>query len=70
MNKIFQDLKVEIEINKKNANWKKSGNKNLGIEPWTTMASPTNKTQEMEDRILGIEDMIEKISTLVKENVV
>lgn len=70
MSRIFQDLKVEIEINKKNANWKKSGNKNLGIGPRTTMASPTNKTQEMEHRISGIEDMIEKISTLVKENAV
>ena len=35
----------------------------------TTDAGISYRLQEMEDRILGIEDKIEKIDSLVKENV-
>ena len=43
--------------------------KNLGILTRTIAASITNKIQEMEERISGIEDMIEEMYTLVKQNV-
>ena len=43
--------------------------KNLGIQTEITEASFTNRTQEMEGRILGTVDTIEDIDNSVKENV-
>ena len=42
---------------------------NLGKQTGTTDASITNRIQEMEERISGIEDMLEEINSLVKGNV-
>ena len=42
---------------------------NLGKRTGTTDTSITNRIQEMEDRISGVEDRTEEIDTSVKENV-
>ena len=42
---------------------------NLGKLIGTTDASITNRIQEMEERISGIEDVIKEIDTSVKENI-
>jgi hypothetical protein len=41
--------------------------KNLGVWTESTKASFTNRIQEMEKRILSIENMKEEIYTMVKE---
>jgi fibrillarin-like rRNA methylase len=41
----------------------------LGIQTGTTKSRISNETQELEGRISGVEDMIEEMDTLVKENV-
>jgi hypothetical protein len=43
--------------------------KNLGKRRGTTDESITNRMQEMEERLSGLEDTIEKIDTSAKENV-
>ena len=43
--------------------------KNLSKQTGTTDANITNRIQEMEERISGIEDTIEEIDSSVKENV-
>ena len=43
--------------------------KNLGKRSGTTGASITNRKQEMEERISGIEDTIEDIEISVDENI-
>ena len=42
---------------------------NLGKQIGTTAPSITNRMQEMEERISGIENTIEEIDLLVKENI-
>ena len=42
---------------------------NLGKRTGTAEVSITNRIQEMEERISGIEDTIEEIDTSVKENI-
>ena len=42
---------------------------NLGKQTGTINASVTNRIQEMEERISGVEGTIEDINTLVIENV-
>ena len=44
------------------------GLENLGKESVVIDASITNRTQEIEERISGAEDIIENIDTRVKEN--
>lgn len=41
--------------------------KNLGTKTGTSQVSLTNGMQEMEERILGIEDMLEEMDTFVKK---
>ena len=41
---------------------------NLGLRSGTTDASITNRIQELEERISGLEDTIENIHTSVKES--
>ena len=41
---------------------------NLGKRSGTIDARITNKIQEIEERISGVEDSIEDIDTMVKEN--
>jgi hypothetical protein len=61
MNKIVQDLKMEIEAIKKTQTEGILEMVNLGKRTGTTEARITNRTQEMEERISGIDDMIEEI---------
>ena len=41
---------------------------NLGKRSWATDASINNRIQEIEERISGLEDTLEDIDTIVKEN--
>ena len=41
---------------------------NLGKKSGVTDASITNRVQEIEERISGVEDIIEDIDTTIKEN--
>ena len=41
----------------------------VGKQSGTTDVSITNRIQEMEERISGVEDTIEEIDSLAKENV-
>jgi hypothetical protein len=67
MSKIIQDLKTEIETVKKKIQTEgilemEFLRKNTGI----TDTSITNRIQETEERISGIENMIEEFDTYVK----
>jgi hypothetical protein len=64
-----QDLKMEIEAIKNAQTEGILGMENLGKRTGTTDASIINRTQEMEEKILGVEDAVEEIDTAVKENV-
>lgn len=59
-NKTIQDLKVEIVSVKKTHTEGNLEVKTLWTQTGTTVASFTNRTEEIEERILGVEDMIEK----------
>ena len=60
MNKTVQDLKIEIEAIKKSQMEAILEMENLGKRTGTAEVSITNRIQEMEERISGIEDTIEK----------
>jgi predicted nucleic acid-binding Zn-ribbon protein len=62
MNKIVQDLKIEVEAIKKTQSEGILEMENLG----TTELSITNRIQEMEERISGIEDAIEEVNASKK----
>ncbi|KAL6082496.1 hypothetical protein STEG23_002745 [Scotinomys teguina] len=68
VNETVQELKTEIEAIKKTQTEGKLEMDNLSKLTGTTDASITNRTQEVEDRISGIEDTIEEIDISVKEN--
>jgi hypothetical protein len=69
LNKIFQDLKLEIEtIKNKSQRETTLEIKNLGKRSVDTDASITNRIQKIEERISGAEYTIENIDTIVKEN--
>jgi hypothetical protein len=63
LNKIFQDLKIEIETIKK-SQWETT----LETENVGKRSEVTNRMQEIEKRISGAEDFIENIGTTVKQN--
>lgn len=64
-----QDLKTETEaIRKTQTEWNLEM-ENLGKGSGTTEASINNRIQKMEEKILGIEDMLEEIDLVIKENV-
>ncbi|KAL6056636.1 hypothetical protein STEG23_020363 [Scotinomys teguina] len=63
-----QDLKTEIEAIKKKQTERRLEIENLSKRTGTTDANITNRIQEMEDRISGIEDTIEETDLLAKEN--
>lgn len=67
--KTFQDINVEIESSKKSQTDIKVKMKNLESQTKSSEESPTNTFQAMEWRILTLEDKIEEVSILVKENV-
>ena len=69
MNKTVQGLKVEIEpIKKAHAEGNMEMN-NLETQAEAPEASLTNRIQEMEEKISGMEDAVEEMDALVKENV-
>jgi RNA processing factor Prp31 len=53
LNKLIEDLKVEIE--------------NLGKRSGITDVSITNRIQEIEERTTGVEETVEEIDTTVKK---
>jgi hypothetical protein len=66
MNETVQDLKIEIKAIKKTKIEEILEMKNFEIQTGTTGADFANGIQELEERILNIEDMIEEIDTPVK----
>lgn len=60
---------MEIESVKKTQTEGNLEVENVGTQTGTSEVSLTNRTQEMEERIPGIEDTIKEKDTLVKENV-
>jgi hypothetical protein len=68
LNKTIQDLKKEIETVKKSQSETTLEIENLGKKSGAIVASITNRIQEIEERILGAEDIIENTDTAVKEN--
>jgi hypothetical protein len=60
MDKIVQDFRREIEGIKKMQTETTLGLENIGKRIGTTNVSITNRIQEIEERISGIEDTIEK----------
>ena len=68
MNKIIQDLKMEIETIKKSQRETTLKLENLGKRSGVIDASITNRIQKIEERISGAEDTIENIDITVKEN--
>ena len=67
LNKIIQDLKIEVETIKKTQRETSLEIENLGKKSGAIDASITNRIQEIEERISGAEDSIENIDTTVKE---
>jgi hypothetical protein len=69
MNKTIQNLKVGVEAIKKTQTEGILEMENIGKRTGFTNTSITNRIQEMEERISGIEDTLEDSDTSVKENV-
>ena len=65
----IQDLKKEIEAIKKTQTEIIMEMKNLEKQAGSVEASYSNRIQEMEERISGVEDSIDDIDTSVKENI-
>jgi predicted nucleic acid-binding Zn-ribbon protein len=65
MNKTILDLKRRVDTIKKTQSEATLETETLGKE---SVASISNRIQEMEERISGAEDSIENISTTIKEN--
>jgi predicted nucleic acid-binding Zn-ribbon protein len=68
MNKVIQDLKLEIETVKKSQRERTLELENLGKRSGVIDASITNRIQEIDERISGAEHTIENIDTTIKEN--
>jgi hypothetical protein len=68
LNKVIQDLKVEVEAIKKTQMETNLEMENLGKRSGITDVSISNRIQDTEVRISGVEDMVEEIDTTVKEN--
>jgi chromosome segregation ATPase len=68
LNKIIQDLKVEVETIKQTQRMAILEIENLGKKTGAINASITNRIQEIEERISGAEDTIGNIDTTIKEN--
>ena len=68
LNKVIQDLKVEVETIKKTQMEANLEMENLGKRSGITDVSITNRIQEIEERISGVGDIVEEIDTTVKEN--
>jgi methyl-accepting chemotaxis protein len=69
LNKTTQDLKMELETIKKSQRKTTLEIENLERRSGVIDASITNIIQEIEERTSDAEDTVEKIDTIVKENV-
>jgi prefoldin subunit 5 len=67
LNKTIQDLKMEVETIKKIQRETTLEIEILGKESGTIDASIRIRTQEMENRISGVEDSIENMDTTIKK---
>jgi chromosome segregation ATPase len=68
MNKTILDLKREVDTIKKTQSEATLEIETLGKKSGTIDASISNRIQEMEERMSGVEDSIENIGTTLKEN--
>ena len=68
LNKVIQDLKMEVETIKKTQMEANLEIKNLRKRPGIIDVSITNRIQEIEERISGVEDTIDNIEKAIKEN--
>ena len=68
LNKITQDLKMEVEIMKKTERKKTLEIETLGKKSGTIDTNISNRIQEIEERISGAEDSIENMDTTIKKN--
>jgi uncharacterized coiled-coil protein SlyX len=69
MNKMVQDLKMEVEATKKTETELILEMENIGKRSGTINTNIINRIQEIEEKIAGKEDMIEEINILVKESI-
>jgi predicted nucleic acid-binding Zn-ribbon protein len=63
LNKVVQDLKIKVETIRKSQMEATLEMENLGKKSGAIDESITNRIQEIEERITGIEDTIEDIDT-------
>jgi predicted nucleic acid-binding Zn-ribbon protein len=68
LDKMIQDLKMEIETIKKSQKETALEIENLGKRSGVINTSITNRIQEIKERISGTENNMESIVTTVKEN--
>jgi chromosome segregation ATPase len=68
LNKVIQDLKVEVESVKKIKMEANEEMENLRKRSGITDISITNRIQEIEERISGVEDTVGENDRTVKEN--
>ena len=69
LNKTIQNLKMEVETIKKTQRETTLEIEILGKKSGTIDASISNRIQEIEERLSGIENPIENMDTTIKENV-
>jgi hypothetical protein len=68
LNKIIQDLKMEVETMKKTQRETTLEIETLGKKSGTIDSSISNRKQEMEERISGEEESIENIDTSIQKD--
>jgi hypothetical protein len=68
LNKIIQDLKIEVETMKKTQRETTLEIETLRKKSGTIDTSISNRIQDMEERISGAEDCIGNMDTTIKEN--
>ena len=68
LNKGVQDIKLEVETIKKTQIETTQEMQNLGKRPETTIVSITKRIQGIEERISGVEDILEEIKTTAPPN--
>ena len=67
MNKVVQDLKVQVETINKTQMGASIEVGNLEKKSGITDVNIINRIQELEERISGVEDILEDITTTAKE---
>jgi hypothetical protein len=68
LNKVIEDLKVEVKTKKKTQMEANLEMENLGKWSGITDASITSRIEEIKERISGVEDTVERIDKSVKKN--